>query len=150
MCRKNFIPTVRASSHPTPTAPLPPGPLAGRTFLLVEDESFIAELLVKWLARLGAKTYWAQNATKGIELFKDHTGEICTVIADFRLPDMDGCDMCSRLRELKPRLPVLLTSGRYQGAAEQALLNTGPTDFIQKPYPLDAALEKLQKLLVAV
>jgi CheY-like chemotaxis protein len=116
----------------------------------VEDESFIAELLVKWLARLGAQTHWANNATQGIELFKAHADVICTVIADFRLPDMDGCDMCSRLRELKPGLPVLLTSGRYQGAAEQALITTGPTDFIQKPYPLDAALQKLQKLVAAV
>lgn len=117
--------------------------------MLVEDETFIAELLVKWLGKLGAKTLWAHNATKGIHLFEAQSEEICLVIADFRLPDMDGCDMCSRLRNLKPRLPVLLTSGRYQGAAEQALIGTGPTDFIQKPYPLDAALEKLKKLVAS-
>lgn len=133
-------PAISAAPHPT-------GPLTGRTLLLVEDESFIAELLVKWLTRLGARTLCAQNAAKGIQLFESQPEQISMVIADFRLPDMDGCDMCSHLRTLKPRLPVLLTSGRYQGAAEQALLATGPTDFIQKPYSLDAALEKLQKLL---
>jgi CheY-like chemotaxis protein len=62
---------------------------------------------------------------------------------------MSGDEMCVRLRELQPRLPVLLSSGRYQQEAEEILIRSGPTCFIQKPYPLEDALGKLQKLLAA-
>jgi len=134
---------VSAQSIPTG------GPLSGKTILLVEDEGFIADLLVKWLARLGAQTLIAQKGADGIRLLAENSGHVCVVIADLRLPDMSGDSMCARLREIHPRLPVLLSSGRYQRDAEEALARTGPTCFIQKPYPLEDVLEKLQKLLAA-
>ena len=124
-------------------------PLAGKTILLVEDESFIAELLISWLGRLGVKTVWANTGSEGIRLLGEHGSQINVVIADFRLPDMDGDEMCAKLRELQPQLPVLLSSGRYHGKAEEALSRSGPTCFIQKPYPLEDVLVKLKKLLGA-
>lgn len=122
-------------------------PLAGKTVLLVEDETFIAELLVSWFGRLGAKTLWANTGQEGIRLLEANKDNVCIVVADFKLPDMDGTDMCEQLRTLKPRLPVLLSSGRYQREAEEALARTGPTCFLQKPYPLEEVLVKLKKLL---
>ena len=122
-------------------------PLTGKTILLVEDESFIAELLINWLGRLGAQTLWANNGQEGVRIFTENPNRVCVVIADFRLPDMNGADMCVRLRELQPRLPVLISSGRYQREAEESLAGGGPTCFIQKPYPLDDVLVKLQQLL---
>lgn len=125
----------------------PIAPLAGRTVLLVEDETFIADLLVSWFGRLGAKTLWANSGREGVRLLGANTAEVCIVIADFKLPDMDGTDMCIQLRQLKPGLPVLLSSGRYQREAEEFLSQSGPTCFLQKPYPLEEVLVKLQKLL---
>ena len=122
-------------------------PLAGRTVLLVEDETFIADLLVSWFGRLGAKTLWANSGHEGVRLLAANTAEVCIVIADFKLPDMDGTDMCTELRKLKPGLPVLLSSGRYQREAEEFLARSGPTCFLQKPYPLEDVLVKLKKLL---
>ena len=118
------------------------------TVLLVEDETFIADLLVSWLDRLGAKTLWANNGAEGVRLLQANTAEVGVVIADFKLPDMDGTEMCTRLRELKPLLPVLLSSGRYQQEAEESLARGGPTCFLQKPYPLEEVLVKLKKMLM--
>jgi DNA-binding response OmpR family regulator len=122
-------------------------PLAGKTVLLVEDETFIADLLVSWFGRLGAKTLWANNGEEGVRLLAANTQDVCVVVADFKLPDMDGTDMCIRLRKLKPGVPVLLSSGRYQREAEEFLSRSGPTCFLQKPYPLEEVLVKLKKLL---
>jgi DNA-binding response OmpR family regulator len=148
---------VRAEGHHNivshqPTAPIlaaiAPKPLAGMTVLLVEDETFIADLLTSWLDRLGAKTLWASSGAEGVRLLKAHTAAVGVVIADFKLPDMDGTEMCTRLRELKPLLPVLLSSGRYQREAEEFLSRGGPTCFLQKPYPLEEVLVKLKKMLM--
>jgi CheY-like chemotaxis protein len=133
----------------TEVVPSTAKPLAGKTVLLVEDESFIAELLVNWFGRLGAQTLWANSGHEGVRLLKEHLEEVCLVIADFRLPDMDGGDMCNQMRALKPRLPVLLSSGRYQREAAESLSRSGPTGFIQKPYPLDEVLSKLKSLIAA-
>lgn len=122
-------------------------PLAGKTVLLVEDETFIADLLVSWLGRLGAKTLWANNGEEGVRLLGANANDVCVVVADFKLPDMDGTDMCIQLRKLKPGVPVLLSSGRYQQEAEEFLARSGPTCFLQKPYPLEDVLVKLKKLL---
>jgi CheY-like chemotaxis protein len=122
-------------------------PLAGKTVLLVEDETFIADLLVSWLGRLGAKTLWANNGEEGVRLLGANASDVCVVVADFKLPDMDGTDMCIQLRKLKPGVPVLLSSGRYQQEAEEFLARSGPTCFLQKPYPLEDVLVKLKKLL---
>ncbi len=122
-------------------------PLAGKTVLLVEDETFIADLLVSWFGRLGAKTLWASSGEEGVRLLAANTQDICVVVADFKLPDMDGTDMCIQLRKLKPGVPVLLSSGRYQREAEEFLARSGPTCFLQKPYPLEEVLIKLKKLL---
>ena len=126
------------------------GSLAGKTVLLVEDEGFIADLLVSWFSRLGVETLYAVNGEEGIRLLRENTGRISVVIADFRLPDMGGDEMCTKLREIKPRLPVLLSSGRYPREAEESIARGGPTIFLQKPYPLSEVRLKLQKLLEAV
>jgi CheY-like chemotaxis protein len=134
--------TNLTAANPTTNAPL-----AGKTVLLVEDETFIAELLVSWFGRLGAKTLWANSGEEGVRLLAANTNDVCVVVADFKLPDMDGTDMCIQLRKLKPGLPVLLSSGRYQREAEEFLARSGPTCFLQKPYPLEEVLIKLKKLL---
>ena len=130
----------------TPAKPLP-APLTGKTILLVEDESFIADLLIGWLGRLGAITLWANTGQEGLRLLAANPNRICIVIADYRLPDINGDEMCAKMRELQPGLPVLLSSGRYHREAEATLAKSGPTRFIQKPYPLEEVLKKLQKLL---
>jgi CheY-like chemotaxis protein len=134
--------TNLTAANPTTNAPL-----AGKTVLLVEDETFIAELLVSWFGRLGAKTLWANSGEEGVRLLAANTNDVCVVVADFKLPDMDGTDMCIQLRKLKPGIPVLLSSGRYQREAEEFLARSGPTCFLQKPYPLEEVLIKLKKLL---
>ena len=131
------------------TSVLSDEPLAGKTVLLVEDEHYIAELLVSWLGSLGAQTLLAHNGGEGLKILAENPGRVCVVIADIRLPDMSGDDMCVQLRTLHPRLPVLLSSGRYQREAEESLTRTGPTSFLQKPYPLKEVLGKLLKLLAA-
>lgn len=142
--------TVIDHYHPTAAVLATPAkPLDGKTVLLVEDETFIADLLTCWFDRLGAQTLWASTGRDGLRLLAENPDKVCIVIADFRLPDMDGGDMCVQLRTLKPGLPVLLSSGRYQRQAEEMLSRTGPTCFVQKPYPLHEMLAKLQKLLTA-
>jgi CheY-like chemotaxis protein len=138
---------VADKTNLTAVNPTNNAPLAGRTVLLVEDETFIADLLVSWFGRLGAKTLWANSGEEGVRLLAANTNDVCVVVADFKLPDMDGTDMCIQLRKLKPGLPVLLSSGRYQREAEEFLARSGPTCFLQKPYPLDEVLVKLKKLL---
>ena len=91
----------------------PDEPLTGKTVLLVEDERYIAELLVSWLGLLGAQTLLAHSGSEGLKILTENPGRVCVVIADIRLPDMSGDDMCAQLRVLHPRLPVLLSSGRY-------------------------------------
>jgi len=136
--------------NPPPSIAAPPPAaqsLAGKMLLLVEDEDFIAELLVIWLSGLGAQILWAKNGQAGLALLHHHGEKINLVIADFGLPDINGRKLCTQLRGLQPRLPVLLTSGRDQREAEADLALTGPTIFIQKPYSVHVLLTKLLPLL---
>lgn len=117
------------------------GPSAGaRAVLLVEDEESLGELLTHLLARLDLQVVRATDGLTGLQLFVQHQATVVLAFVDCRLPDMDGAEVCQRLREMQPRLPLLLTSGRDQRALVATFSGGGPVAFLAKPYmPADVA-----------
>jgi CheY-like chemotaxis protein len=84
------------------------------------------------LGRHGCRMLRAKNGAEGERLFAEHAQEIAFVMLDCRLPDMDGTELGERLRQIRPGLPVLFTSG--QGYAGQRTFTDGATGFLAKPF----------------
>jgi CheY-like chemotaxis protein len=89
----------------------------------------------------------ASNADEAIALFRTHGPAIRLLVTDVVMPGMDGLELCTRIREARPDLPVLFVSG-YTREATLPLDVEGPvTRFLQKPFTTHALLQAVEDML---
>ena len=116
------------------------------TILFVDDEQVVLDVGTLMLDRLGYKVLQATNGLEANLIFSDHTDEICLVILDMLLPDEDGSDTCKRLKEIRPDLKVLHTSGLGKTGCGESM-ECGCNDFLAKPFKIEALSNNLKQLL---
>ncbi len=113
--------------------------------LLVEDETDIVSPLVRTLEREG---YAVDQVTTGKDAIasatrRDHD----IVILDLGLPDMDGLEVCRRMREGGFQGAVLMLTGRTRELDRVVGLDAGADDYLAKPFGLAELLARLRALL---
>jgi DNA-binding response OmpR family regulator len=127
--------------------PVTAWPGAG-TILLVEDQEFVAELLMMVFARAGLSVVRVGDGAEALRVLAEERGKVRLAMIDIGLPDIAGDDLGLALRELVPGLPVILTSGREAENCREKLLASGPTWFAAKPYKTAQLVEQVRALLM--
>jgi PAS domain S-box-containing protein len=133
-----------ASRQPEPEAVKGSG-----TVLLVDDEEVIVEVGSDMLKLLNYSVLTARSGSEALSVFTAHQDRIDLVILDMIIPDMDGTQIFHRLKQLSPNLKVLLASGYSLKGKAAALLESGCSGFIQKPFNLQALSRKIEAILGA-
>ena len=113
--------------------------------LLVEDESDIVSPLVQTLGREGYVVDQASTGRDAIAAASRATYDI--VILDLGLPDIDGLEVCRRLRAAGYTGAVLILSARTQEIDRVVGLDAGADDYLAKPFGLAELLARLRALL---
>jgi DNA-binding response OmpR family regulator len=104
--------------------------------LVVEDEIPIRKLIVFNLQRSNFEVLEAGDGKEAIRLVHDQSPSL--VLLDLMLPDMDGFEICSNLRESHPEIPIVIVSARGQDMEKIMGLELGADDYIVKPFnPLE-------------
>ncbi|MEH7886697.1 response regulator transcription factor [Bacillus sp. JJ1609] len=104
--------------------------------LVVEDELPIRRLICFNLSRSNFDVVEAGDGASALRLVKEEKPSI--MILDLMLPDMDGFDICTKLREKHPQLPIIILSARGQDMDKIMGLELGADDYIVKPFnPLE-------------
>ncbi|GIF18316.1 DNA-binding response OmpR family regulator [Actinoplanes tereljensis] len=96
--------------------------------LLVEDDESIAEPLIDGLARYGMVT---RHVATGAAALSAPAGDF--VLLDLGLPDIDGIDVCRRLREVSD-VPIIMLTARGDEADRVLGLEIGADDYMAKPF----------------
>jgi DNA-binding response OmpR family regulator len=109
--------------------------------LLVEDDAAIASGLVRVLDSQG---YAVTHLARGGPALAAATPEIELVILDLGLPDVDGLDVCRKLRANRPDLGVLILTARDQELDVVAGLDAGADDYLIKPFRLSELLARVR------
>ena len=113
--------------------------------LLIEDDITLSECVEDILDTQG---HQADTATTGEDgLLMAETGTYQLYIVDLGLPDMDGNDVISALRDLSPNTPVLVLSGRNQLENKIESLNVGADDFMIKPFHRDELMARINAIV---
>lgn len=113
--------------------------------LVVEDEDAIAQGLV---LNLGRKGYQAEVATGGRQaLERAARGGLDLILLDVRLPDLDGFEVCQRLRQRADFTPILILTARGQPDDVVYGLKLGADDYLVKPFDLAELLARVEGLL---
>ncbi|MCB2146155.1 MAG: PAS domain S-box protein [Deltaproteobacteria bacterium] len=128
-------------------APSPKGILKGpETILLVDDESYILDIGVKMLEKMGYTVIKACCGNDAIRIFTDFRQKIDLVILDLIMPDIGGGEVFDRLRTIRPDIKVLLASGYSMGDAA-AIISRGCNGFIQKPFGMEKLSHAIREVI---
>jgi len=113
--------------------------------LLVEDEHDIQAFLKHSLAEAGYQVDASPDGKTAEEFAQEHLYD--ALIVDLGLPDMDGFNLISRLRQIGVRAPVLILSARRSVDDRVRGLEQGGDDYLTKPFALAELLARLRNLL---
>lgn len=116
-----------------------------RTVLVVDDERSILQSLEGILSDEGFDVLCARSGAEALEKIKEAMPDI--VLLDIWMPGMDGIDTLVKIREISPRIQVVMMSGH--GTIETAVKATklGAYDFIEKPLSLEKLLLTINNAL---
>ena len=106
--------------------------------LIVEDEDAIADPLAEGLRREG---FDVTRAATGAEALAAPAVDL--VLLDLRLPDVDGLDVCRRLRE-RSTVPIIVVTARGEEADRVVGLELGADDYVVKPFGLRELIARIR------
>jgi DNA-binding response OmpR family regulator len=109
--------------------------------LVVEDDPGIATQLVRGLERAG---YHAASVTMGAEALRRPASDV--VLLDLGLPDLDGIDVCRRLRA-ESDAAIIVVTARGEEADRVLALDEGADDYLVKPFGLAELLARIRAVL---
>jgi PAS domain S-box-containing protein len=120
------------------------------TILLTEDNEMVRTVTRELLKQGGYDVIEAGSSEQAIEQFEKHQDEICLVILDVIMPHMQGPQLCARLLQLRPALPVLFITGQAKEGLDLDKLSEEHSGFIQKPFQQSELLAAVESLLQVI
>ena len=109
-------------------------PQAGKTVLLIDDDTVLLEVMEAVLKSLGCTVYAAAGGKEAVELLHKNKETIECFLIDLSMPDMDGWQTLAALRKIKPHLPAILCSGYDEDKAMDGDHAAQAQAFLHKPY----------------
>lgn len=116
-------------------------PLAGLRVLIVEDDPAIGQQLVKGLDRAGCRPLLVDTALAALQ-----ATDAAMVLLDLGLPDLDGVEVCRRIRRRSP-VPVIVVTARGAEPARVAALDAGADDYLVKPFGFAELTARMRAVL---
>ena len=107
--------------------------------LVVDDDPTVAEVVLGYLRRDGLEAAHAADGISALRIAEAAPPDL--VVLDLMLPGIDGLEVCRRLRERHPDLPVVMLTARGEEEDRIAGLEVGADDYVVKPFsPRELAL----------
>ncbi len=131
-----------------PTAPeAEPRQALSGTILVVDDEGIIRDLARNALEQSGFRVLEARDGLEAVERFTELGQQVDLILLDMTMPRMGGAETFRRIRELSPKVKVLLTSGYTQKESLESLADLPPDGFLQKPFRVRELVGRIRDLL---
>jgi CheY-like chemotaxis protein len=124
-------------------------PRGGReTILVVEDDEGVRRLTKRLLERHGYTVIEAASGVQALRSWRERQGTIDLLLTDLVMPEgVSGRELAARLREERPGLKVLFTSGYSPDIAGQALVLEVGQSFLGKPFEAHALLDMVRRCI---
>lgn len=115
--------------------------------LIIDDEENIRELLSYNLKQNGYDTFTCDNGKKALDMVKDVQPQL--ILLDIMLPDMDGYDVCKKIRgdDTMYFIPIIMLTAKGQEFDKLLGLEIGADDYITKPFSVKEMLARVKALL---
>ncbi|MDJ0768190.1 MAG: response regulator transcription factor [Ilumatobacter sp.] len=115
------------------------------TILLVEDDERISEPLLRVLVTEGFETVHAATGNDGLDAVTARRPDL--MLLDLTLPDIDGLDVCRKVREDRPEMPIIMLTARAEEMDVIVGLGAGADDYVPKPFRLAELVARIRARL---
>jgi two-component system KDP operon response regulator KdpE len=112
--------------------------------LVVDDEPQLTRVLRTGLKSHGYEVRTAADGLSGLETFNDWHPDL--VITDLAMPNMNGLELCRKLRAVSP-VPIIVLSAKREEKTKVEALDIGADDFVTKPFGIDELLARIRAAL---
>jgi two-component system response regulator FixJ len=119
--------------------------MAETTVFIVDDDADVRDSLAALLVSAGLKPRLFESATAFLAAYRP--GEASCLVADIRMPDMDGIALQSELAQRKAGLPVIIITGHGDVPLAVRAMKAGAMDFIEKPFDDERLLDSIHRAL---
>jgi two-component system response regulator MprA len=113
--------------------------------LVVDDEPEVVSFLQRGLIYAGYSVDVAYDGESALAMARDHNPDL--VVLDVMLPNIDGLEVCRRLRAGSPDLPVLMLTAKDAVPDRVVGLDAGADDYLVKPFSFDELHARIRALL---
>lgn len=114
------------------------------TVLVIEDDAAVRDVLTKGLEDAGLRALGVGNGVDGLVTEGEESPSL--IILDLMLPDLDGVEVCRRIRR-RSHVPVLVVSARTDESDAVAALAAGADDFVRKPFEVREVVARVRALV---
>ncbi len=115
--------------------------------LVVDDEQSVRQLVGAALTFEGLRVLEAEDGLVALRMLEDPALEVDLVLLDMTMPNMDGEETFRRIRQLRPTLQVILSSGYNEQDATSRFVGKGLAGFLQKPYRAQDLIDQIREVL---
>ena len=118
-----------------------------KKILIVEDDQDILQLVKLYLEKEGFRPVTAMNGLEALKRVKEDKPDL--VVLDLMLPEMDGLEVCKRLRSFPDTamLPILMLTAKAEESDTIVGLELGADDYVTKPFSPKALIARVKALL---
>ena len=116
----------------------------GQTVLVVEDESSIASFVALYLKNAGYRIQTVGNGREALERVAAEKPNL--IVLDLMLPDVDGLEVCRRIRQTSD-VPILMLTARDEDVDKIIGLEVGADDYLTKPFNPRELVARVKSIL---
>jgi len=121
------------------------------SILVVDDEPDIADLFRQRFRREARQgqyvLHFAESGEEALRRLAEIRPELIVILSDINMPGMDGLELLSELRRLRPELPVLMVTAYGDDERRYRADELGAADFLSKPVDFDQLKQQLIRLM---
>jgi two-component system cell cycle sensor histidine kinase/response regulator CckA len=144
-----YFPRVNVEATPRVAARLSPPPRGSETVLVVEDNPLVRKIAVRVLALSGYRVLESEDGEQALEVAAGCKTPIDLLLTDVVMPKVGGPELAERLKQIRPGMRVLYTSGYTEaGIVHEGTLDAG-LSFLAKPYLPDDLVRRVREVLDA-
>lgn len=118
--------------------------------LVIDDDNVVREAITDILEIIDVDVICAANGPEGIETFTKNLNIVAGIIIDRRMPSMDGMEAIQILREVRPNVPIIMSSGYADEELlqKQNLNLEKPNAYLCKPYEIDDLIRLVNEVIL--
>jgi nitrogen fixation/metabolism regulation signal transduction histidine kinase len=137
-----WLPATLAETQPKPQV-VPAQETGHEVVLIVDDEAMVREVIREILTNSEMDVLEAKDGEEGLEIFEAHKDTITLLILDLTMPRLGGIDTLKRIRQIKPNIRVIFTSGYTKDDVARHFTTERSPHFLKKPFTSQELLQAI-------